>query len=429
MKEKTRLIIITLLLGLLSGCLNDIDSQNNSEKKLSPDTVSIQTTANQLSPDNYRSVITDGRYELGATASSDSSLSSPGNTFAFEEGLMRLAREVFPTDQYFLQEGQLMDINMLTSWTSRESEENPEGLNPAIPSSQPQPSEEQTSSNESSQIDPEETETTIDENGQTFEMDEEGNLIEQENPVQDKKNQPEVQSTPIYLSQIMEKNIMVETDDGFELAGIVIGLSMNSSYKYSDPEGVVYEQEISMGEMRERGRAYANIIVGRLRATEQLRSIPIVVGIYRQADEDEIVGGTYISDGISREGNAVSDWTDRNEYRIALPLLQSGVEAEKYAYFDNFSEAVRNFFPNLNGVSGQALYINDNLNTLDIEIVTQFYEITEITALTQHVTDMAQRYLPEHIDIEIKISSDVGLESFLARRAGQTAFQSYIFRQ
>ena len=61
--------------------------------------------------------------------------------------------------------------------------------------------------------------------------------------------------------------------------------------------------------------------------------------------------------------------------------------------------------------------------------MTQFYEITEITALTQHVTDMAQRYLPEHIDIEIKISSDVGLESFLARRAGQTAFQSYIFRQ
>jgi len=90
---------------------------------------------------------------------------------------------------------------------------------------------------------------------------------------------------------------------------------------------------------------------------------------------------------------------------------------------------VRNFFPNLNGISGQALYINENLNTLDIEIITQFYEMTEITALTQYVTDMAQRYLPEHTDIEIRITSNAGMESFLARRAGQTAFQSYIFRQ
>src|SRR5699024_1864836 len=90
-----------------------------------------------------------------------------------------------------------------------------------------------------------------------------------------------VQSTPIYLSQVAEKNLMVETEEGFALGGIVLGLAMNSTYEYTDADGVIHEQEISVGEMRERGRQFANIIVGRLRNTEELRSVPIVVGIYR----------------------------------------------------------------------------------------------------------------------------------------------------
>lgn len=420
-----------VVLSLLSGCLNNLDAQDEQETTPNPDTVSVQTTANQLSSENYRAVITDGKYQLGASASSDYTLSSTGNAFAFEEGLLRLGREVFPTDQYYLQEGQLIDEETLTSWVGRESEENPEGLNPAIPSDAEQiPIESSDEESVSPADDPEEIgEISVTDTGEEVMVDETGSIIEEETDDENEQAVTEVQSTPIYLSQIMEKNIMVETEEGFELGGIVIGLSMNSTYQYTDPEGVVYEQEISMGEMRERGRAYANIIVGRLRSTEQLRSIPIVVGIYRQSPSEEIVGGTFVSDGISREGNAVSDWTDRNEYRVALPQLEAGVEGEKYAYFDKFSSAVRNFFPNLNGISGQALYIDENLSTLDIEIVTQFYQITEVTALTQYVMDMAQTHLPENIEIEIKIISNTGVEAYVGRPSGQQEFQSHIFRQ
>ena len=160
-------------------------------------------------------------------------------------------------------------------------------------------------------------------------------------------------STPIYLTQVMEKNIMVETDEGYQLAGVVIGLAMNSVYQYTDDEGVSYEQEISLGEMRERGRQYANIIVGRLRNTEALRNVPIVVGLFRQTANNEIAGGTYVMNGISREGNYISDWTEQNEYRVALPIVSSDDYSEQYAFFDNFSDEVRNFFPHLNGVTGE----------------------------------------------------------------------------
>ena len=70
---------------LLSGCLNNLDGKDQ-EVELGPDEVVVQTTANQLSNEYYRSVILDNRYQLSASASADNSLSSAGNIFAFEEG-------------------------------------------------------------------------------------------------------------------------------------------------------------------------------------------------------------------------------------------------------------------------------------------------------------------------------------------------------
>ncbi|MGX7109200.1 CamS family sex pheromone protein [Facklamia miroungae] len=433
MQNKHKFIMLLSCLSLLSGCLNNLEVKKE-EANNDPEKVIAKSTSNQLTNENYRAVITDGKYQLGPSASSDYTLSSTGNAFAFEDGLLRISREVFPTDQYFLKEGQLIDGETLTSWVGREGEDNPEGLNPAIPLDKGNSSTETTVANQETTLEDqtssveEATVTSITDDGQEVMVDAEGNVID-ENAGRPDQVVTQVQSTPIYLSQILEKDIMVETDSGYKLAGIVLGLSMNSRYEYTDPEGVVYEEEISMGEMRERGRAYANIIVGRLRATEELRSIPILVGIYRQASSDEIVGGTFVLDGISREGNAVSDWKELNEYRVALPMTDISTEAEKYAYFNNFSKGILNFFPNLNGISGQVLYANDQLMTLDIEIMTQFYQITEITALSQHVLDTAQRTLPENIAIEIKIVSNADTEAFIGRAAGETEYQSHVFRQ
>ena len=220
---------------------------------------------------------------------------------------------------------------------------------------------------------------------------------------------------------------MVENEDGFALSGIVIGLAMNSTYSYTDDQGVVHEQEISMGEMRERGKQYANIIVGRLRNTEELRSIPILVGLYRDAPNSDVVGGTFILDGISREGNAVADWTEHNEYRVLLPILDPEQQSERYTYFDSFRNRVLDFFPNLNGISGQAFYVDDTLKSLDIEIVTQFYQNTQVAALAQHVSDVVQDELPENIDLEIRIESVDGIQAFISRSADKNQIQSHVF--
>ncbi|HJG48459.1 MAG TPA: CamS family sex pheromone protein, partial [Facklamia tabacinasalis] len=415
MNKKIKMNVSILLACLmLTGGVTQVRSQAQEDEPTNPDEVTVQTTTNQLSSDFYRAVIIDGQYQIGASASSNNNLSSAANSRAFEEGLLRISKQVFPTEQYFMQEGQIIDEATMTSWLARESATNPEGLNPALPE---EDAETQSSLEESLA-----SEESVDPADDPEDVTEEG-AEENEQIVTN------VQSTPIYLSQVAEKNLMVETEEGFALGGIVLGLAMNSTYEYTDADGVIHEQEISVGEMRERGRQFANIIVGRLRNTEELRSVPIVVGIYRTAPSDEVVGGTYVLDGISREGNSVTDWTENNEYRIALPIIEASDQSDQYAYFDNFNNEIINFFPNLNGISGEALYIDGGLASLNVEIVSQFYKQTEITALTQHITDVSQRTLPEGVAIEIKVISDAGVEAYLGRPAGATQYQSHIFKK
>ena len=415
MNKKIRMNVSILLACLmLVGGVTQVRSQAQEDEPTNPDEVTVQTTTNQLSSEFYRAVIIDGQYQIGASASSNNNLSSAANSRAFEEGLLRISKQVFPTEQYFMQEGQIIDEATMTSWLARESATNPEGLNPALPE---EDAETQSSLEESLA-----SEESVDPADDPENVTEEGAEVNEQIVTN-------VQSTPIYLSQVSEKNLMVETEDGFALGGIVLGLAMNSTYEYTDADGVIHKQEISVGEMRERGRQFANIIVGRLRNTEELRSVPIVVGIYRTAPSEEVVGGTYVLDGISREGNSVTDWTENNEYRIALPIIEASDQSDQYAYFDNFNNEIINFFPNLNGISGEALYIDGGLASLNVEIVSQFYKQTEITALTQHITDVSQRTLPEGVAIEIKVISDAGVEAYVGRPAGATQYQSHIFKK
>lgn len=415
MNKKIKMNVSILLACLmLTGGVTQVRSQAQEDEPTNPDEVTVQTTTNQLSSEFYRAVIIDGQYQIGASASSNNNLSSAANSRAFEEGLLRISKQVFPTEQYFMQEGQIIDEATMTSWLARESATNPEGLNPALP--------EEVAETQSSLEESLASEESVDPADDPEDVTEEG-AEENEQIVTN------VQSTPIYLSQVSEKNLMVETEDGFALGGIVLGLAMNSTYEYTDADGVIHKQEISVGEMRERGRQFANIIVGRLRNTEELRSVPIVVGIYRTAPSEEVVGGTYVLDGISREGNSVTDWTENNEYRIALPIIEASDQSDQYAYFDNFNNEIINFFPNLNGISGEALYIDGGLASLNVEIVSQFYKQTEITALTQHITDVSQRTLPEGVAIEIKVISDAGVEAYVGRPAGATQYQSHIFKK
>lgn len=354
--------------------------ETDGEAAENNDSVVVET---RIDDNYYRPLITEeGTYEPSQNRGITRSLNSNVNIKTFEEDLMRLSHKYFSTDNHYFQEGQLLPANLATSWLRR-----------AEPL--------------------------------TEEQIEEGETILGLNP-EDNGNQDPESRVPNYLSSILEQDFYIQTDDGIQLAGISIGLSLNSVDYYRNDQQQEQQQEISKEDLLREGQRIGSEIVSRMRQLEGVGTVPIMVGLYEQSTRDNFAGGVYISEGLSENGaDSISNWNQVNESRLVFPV--EGMQSAEGNSFANFKSKVENFFPNLSGITGVAHYVDDNLVSLQIEIVTQFYGKGEIIAFTQYLNEAANSYLSENLPIEIKVESLNGIESFLKRDAEETEFTTHVF--
>ncbi|WP_080145420.1 CamS family sex pheromone protein [Marinilactibacillus piezotolerans] len=352
------------------------NGENGTQSGQANDTVTIE---NQIDSNYYRPLITEeGSYAPSKNRGITLVLNSNVNIKTFEEDLMRISHRYFSTEDHYFQEGQFLPANLVSSWLRRDREL---------------------------------TEEEIEDGAENLGL----------NPRDNGSTDPETRE-PIYLSSILEQDYYVETENGMELAGVSVGLALNSVDYFGEGQ----QQDISTEELIEEGQQIGNEVVSRMREIEGLGTVPIMIGLYEQSTRDDFAGGTYISEGVSENGaSTVSDWTAINEDRKVFPI--EGMESAEGNAFANFKSEVENFFPNLSGVTGVAHYIEDNLVTLQIDIMTQFYGKGEIIAFTQYLNQAANTYLPENLPIEIKVESLNGIESFLERESEETEFVTHIF--
>jgi len=330
----------------------------------------------QVDSNYYRPALSeDGTYATSENRGITLQLNSNINIKLFEEDLMRLSQNQFSTEDHFIQEGQLLPGDLVSTWLERRSEDNSEGLNP--PSNNNSDSEERV---------------------------------------------------PNYLSSILEQDYYVQNENGeYELAGISIGLAMNSVDYYSEEQyGPTLEQDISRDELIQQGESMADEIVSRMREMEDIPDVPIMVGLFEQALTDDLAGGVYLQTGLSESGTeTVSNWQSTNEERLIFPL--EGTDSQEGNMFMNFQNEVTQFFPNSSGVTGRAHYANNVLVDLQVEVNTQFYGQGEMIAFTQFLNTAANNYLPENIEISIKVESLNGVESVLQRDENENSFTTEIF--
>lgn len=366
--NKKAIALMAACAFLLSACQSDEPETKETES------VGEETeTTSQLSGDYYSAIITDGTYKTSLNRGVTLGLNSTVNLKAFETGLMELSQEHFSPDSYYFQEGQYITTETTNNWLNRVSEDNPDGLNPE----------------DNGKVEP------------------------------DERN-------PIYLNSLLEQDYMVQTDDGFKLGGISIGLAMNSVDYYKKVQfGAESETKISQDKLVEEGKKMADKIVQHLRETEGVGDIPIVIGIFEQSTKDNLAGGVYITQAQSDDGStSLTDWETINQKKVIFPT--SG-ESNELSSFENFKAEIESFFPNLSGVTAEALYTDDQIMNMKVSINTQFYGESEIIAFTQHVSEKASSYLLPNIPIEITIKSINGTEAFLAREAGETQFYTHVF--
>ncbi|KAA6447150.1 MULTISPECIES: CamS family sex pheromone protein [Bacillus] len=314
----------------------------------------------------------------------------------FETGLMRLAQDSFSTDDYLFQEGQYLDEDTVLSWLARKKEgsdlkkaekedkdfENL-GLNPVLPSS-----------------------------GSTKEKNE---------------------SSPVYLATMLEHDYLVRKDkNSIQLGGVMIGLALNSVYYYREKTGDP-QQEVTIDDktLRKEGEKIAQEVINRLRKKDNLKNIPITVALYKQASKTSIVPGNFIAKTEVKAGSTdTGNWDDVKEKYVFFPADDS--TKQKYPddaeLFTRFKNAIDSYFPNYTGVVGTAMYENDDMKKMKIEIPMQFYGKSEVVAFTQYLTgEVMDYYSKNSLDVEIDITSSDGQEAVILRNAGDSEPTVHIY--
>nr|WP_250161436.1 CamS family sex pheromone protein [Furfurilactobacillus milii] len=362
---------------LLAACGN-LDSTSSSSTTPTTSKKKVQTTG-QTNSNNYQGVIKDGHYltsaARGVTNDQDNNTM---NLKSFESGLLNVSKKEFKPSKYIFQEGQYLSTSTVQKWVERKSNDNPTGLNPV-------------------------------DNGQKD---------------ANKRN-------PLYLQTIEEQDYMTQDGDNLSLSGMTIGIGLNSvDYYTKEKYGAQYSTNISDEQMTTQGRAIAAEVLKRVRATKGVgKDVPIVIALYKQASDDSLVGGTFFSYSVN-DGNNISSWQNINQRNVVFPSAggssTSGTSNDE-SNFENFKTQIQNFFPNLSGVTAQAQYQDDNLAGMNVTITTQFYSQTEIISFTQYLAQVAPKYLPSGVPIDITVQSTDGVQSFLSRDSGQTKFSTHVF--
>ncbi|KRN03091.1 hypothetical protein FD13_GL000845 [Levilactobacillus senmaizukei DSM 21775 = NBRC 103853] len=377
--KRLRIWIALAAVPLFLAACGNLNSSSMSSGSGTTNSSGTQLTG-QSTDGDYEGVIKSGHYQTsksrGVTNSQDS-----GNTYnvkSFENGMLGVSKNVFSTKKYVFQEGQYLKTTTVQNWLDRKSKSNPDGLNPAN-------------------------------NGSTAPT---------------KRN-------PVYIQALEEQDYMIQKNNKLSLGGMTIGIAVNSVDYYKKTQyGATFETKITKAEGEAYAKKAANTVLQRLRKQSGLKNVPIVIAVYRQASNDSLVGGSFLSYSENKAGaTSVSSWKALDEKNYVFPIESgsSSPNSNDESSFTNFKSEVENFFPNLSGVTAQAHYNGKTLTGMHVNITTQFYSQTEIINFTQYLQTAAQKYLPSSVPIDITVSSTDGVQSFLSRASGEKKFSSHVF--
>ncbi|MFV8260586.1 CamS family sex pheromone protein [Aerococcus viridans] len=363
-KFKTLSILLVATLAL-AACQNDqADSTESAGSASKSSSSSEEQQTSQLSTEYYSSYISDGTYQTNSASGITAGASSQANAENLERGLYDLAKNIFPTEDYSLQEGQVIGEDQTLAYLTAQSDENPDGLNPSGYTS-----------------------TTM----EGFE--------------------------PRYLNTLMEYDFV---DQDGNIAGISIGLGMNYSDTFTSDSNSE-EVEITSEERIEQGKQMAETIVADIRENEAYADIPIHVAIFENEESGDLGGGTFSTDAVSSSGNSFGDWSTYNQDFVVYAVDDAPNEEDTVS-FTRFRDQIQSFYPQLSGLSGVGYYQDNELQNVNIVINSQFDGYSEVIALSQQAISTASSVFNNNIEIQIQVVTADGVRALLTRNKDSDTF-------
>lgn len=365
-KFKTLSILLVATLAL-AACQNDqADSTESagSASQTSSNSEEQQTKTDQLSTEYYPSYINDGTYQVNSGAGITAGTSSQANSENLERGLYDLAKNIFSTEDYSIQEGQVLGEEKTIAFLKAKSDDNPEGLNPTDSLSE-----------------------TLD----GYE--------------------------PRYLNAIMEYDFV---DENGKIAGISIGLGMNYSDTFNSGSETK-EVEIPSEERIEQGKQMAETIVSNIRQDEAYADTPIHVAIFENEESGDLGGGTFKTDAVSSSGDSFGDWSTYNQDFVVYDVDDAPNEEDTVS-FTRFRDQIQSFYPQLSGLSGVGYYQDNEQQSVNIVINSQFDGYSEVIALSQQAISTASSVFNNNIEIQIQVVTADGVRALLTRDKDSDTF-------
>lgn len=256
-------------------------------------------------------------------------------------------------------------------------------------------------------------------------------LVDSLNPnIKDESDKKEHQKNPRVFSHILEQNFLERKDDRVELVGVSLGISLKSVYRYqTETGGPNYYEDISEREMIEEGERIAEAVLKEVRNIEGLEQVPIMIALFREAEQSSPIPGSFIQKTVVKEGDTkIGKWEKTNEEYILFPSSEAKDKySNDYQKVKAFSEKIEAYFPNYVGVVGTGFYIDGDLTKLSIEVPIEFFGKGEVVGFTQYAYGVVQEIFANHYDIEVSVFSSDGAESLIYRDSGEEEPNVHIF--
>lgn len=359
-------INLTACGNLKNSNLTNNPANTNGKQK------TYQTTVTDKN--GYNVLLKDGQYLIsptnGITASNND---NNVDNRSLEVGLLNISHDLFSTDKYVFQEGQVLTPRQVNIWLSRYSKHNKQGLNY-------------------------------------------------------KKSK---KYSPIILNQIFEQDFLVKSGSSYKLGGISLGLALNSVDYYTKvKDGPEYHVNIKKNQQLAYGKKVAYTLIKRLRKISALKHIPILIGLFQKTGRDSLIGGNYLAYSIvDTNSSKINEWKLVDYSSQVLPTIgdTKPINSTDAASFSDFKAAIQGYFPNISGVIAKVHYQNKHLKQMNISITTQFYGYAQIESFSRLTLSVAKKYLPNNVPIEIRIESVNNLQATITKNDADDSYYVHVF--
>ncbi|MEX6258948.1 CamS family sex pheromone protein [Staphylococcus ureilyticus] len=399
---KRTIILFISTIFLLSACGNEDNekskeqSNDNKQQEKSGSVKEIATDKN-VQGNNYRTILPFK--ESQARGLLQDNMANSYNGEDFENGLLELSKEVFPTDDYLYQDGQYLDKDTINAY-----------------------------------LDPKYTKSEVDAMDEDERKEKKANENLGLNPSHNGETDPEkiAEDSPAYLSNILEQDFYASGDTkGKKIKGMTIGLAMNSTYYYQkEKDGETYSKDLDDKEIKKQGKQMAGEILSRVRENKALKDIPIHFAIYKQTGENSIVPGEFIAGTTVEDGKTrINEWKDINQTTALLPSDEaSKIDENLNNNFKQFNDDLQTYFNNFTQAVGTVKFDNKKAKQLTVDVPIDYYGEAETIGITQYITEQAEKYFDDIDEYEIRIKDGNKAKALISKTKDDKDPQVHIYK-